>query len=88
MEVAVRPLYKLNFFAAKMDVDLATDSSISMLAEYAAASLKTLLLNKCLNLTGLFNISYSRKSWENEMIHFKPESQMWPSLQSEPIVLT
>ena len=47
------PLRSLTFFAAKMDVFLATDESISLLASCAASSLKTLMLNKCLNLTGM-----------------------------------
>lgn len=51
-ELSGRPLCKLNFFAAKMDVNLATDESISLLAISATISLRTLLLNKCVNLTG------------------------------------
>ena len=51
-ESAVQPLRNLTVFAAKMDVHLATNESIALLAAAAALSLRTLVLSKCSNLTG------------------------------------
>lgn len=51
-DVLSRPLGNLSFFAARVDIDLASDASISLLALSASTSLQTLMLNKCRNLTG------------------------------------